>query len=679
MAQITRRYTAFHHYVRDERRPHFRNDESKEFKLDPPLEDVKWQSDLPRKKWGQLKDRLLENHGVVHTQSSPGSGVSDTVADEAEATFNAMWQVMESRIEDQSLQGGLADGQIIDGYGLLHWYRMDQGYPEVPDYEWLDELPRDDDDDDSETKAEKRKTRGRYNDFREETEVDGERKLRYREKDRSVRERAKYSRARAGSPYHACNPDFFDVFMDRGGLHTVGPVVHVKRVSVIAYRDEITSMGRRMDIDDALAALADMERSFGSSPGAAPARDDPSAVYYDNLLTVATLWTSSEWYEFISSTELDPLNFGTSWKLMKSGRHGFGRPPFALATADVFNSADMLERYLPANEGVFRTKPNLDLITKIALGLAKRVALPEVWFERLANAEPGVTEEGLDVTLSTDTQASGNVPEGWTLRQMVLQMNPAVFQMRDQMSIAHEESAPAVGISEIGVNTQSWTAMIGQEQQNAQPRKYIAAAASALLIMWQSIARDISTPPEEGGLGTSVWVYALDKEGQPTSRVVGIDPEDVPSLNMSLTIQKSSRSERITETEHGASLLGRGLIHELDFQENYRGIMNASAYMVEKEARKMYDTFVKPGRQAQLIAEKYGAQAVFTPDGKFVGLNGQAADPMAMLGEEGVTEVAPPTMPGVASPVGPGGSATAPPLAMAAPPGMQAPQPVRAV
>ena len=666
MAQITRRYTALHNHVRDYRRPHFRNDSAMDIKLAEPMSHVKWQSDMPRKKWGQLKDRLTENHGVVRTKPAPGLGVSDRVADEAEACFNAMWEVMESRTEDQGLADALADGQIIDAYGILHWERMDQSYPKVPDYEYLDELPDDD------TKAEH--TRGRFNSFKED--VGG--KMLYRETDRSVRERAKYSRARAGSPYQASVPDFFSVFMDRGGLHTVGPVVHTKRVSVIAYKEEIQSFGKRLDISGALDALAEMERAFGTAPGMAPDRNDPSAPYYDNILTVATLWTSSEWYEFCSASELDPLNFGSAWKLMKSGKHAFGRPPFALVTADVFNSNDMIERYLPAMEGVFRTKENIDRITEIALALAERVALPEMWFEKQPNSEPGMTEEGLDTTLATDTQAAGLVPEGYTLKQMALQMNPAVFQMRDQMQLAHEESAPAVGISPIDVNTQSWTAMIGQEQANAQPRKYITNMARAFLIMWQSIARDISTPPEEGGFGSAVWVYALDKEGNPTSTIVGIDPEDVPGLNMSVTITKSSRSERITETEHGASLLDRGLIHEPDFQENYRGIMNASEYMAEKEARQLYDRYVKPGRQAQLIAEKYGSGAVFTPDGKFVGLNGQAADPMAMLAREGVKEVPSPQVPpGTADPRGPGGSPVIPPLAMAAPPGMAGPTPVR--
>ena len=483
MAQITKRYTALHSHVRDFRRPHFRNDSSMDIVLDEPLGHVKWQSDMPRKKWDQLKNRLTENHGVVRTTPAPGHGVSDAVADQAEGCFNAMWQVIEARNEDQSLQGALADGQIVDAYAILHWERMDQSYPKVPDYEYLDELPEDDDEDDPETKAQKRETRGKYNSFREE--VDG--KWKYREKDRSVRERAKYSRARAGSPYHASVPEFFSVFMDRGGLHTVGPVVHVKRVSVLSYEEELQSVGKHLDNGGALESLAEMERSFGTVPGEAPGRDDPSSVYYDNMLTVATLWTSSEWYEFCSSQDFDPLNFGTSWKLMKSGKHGFGRPPFAICAADVFNSNDPLDRYMPALEGVYRTKPNLDRITSIAMGLAERVALPEVWFERQQNAEPGITEEGLDVTLTTDVQAAGRVPDGYTLRQMALQMNPAVFQMRDQMQMAHEESAPSVGISPIEATTQSWTAMIGQEQSNAQPRRYITTAASALLIMWQSI------------------------------------------------------------------------------------------------------------------------------------------------------------------------------------------------
>ena len=35
-----------------------------------------------------------------------------------------------------------SSGFLVDGMGWIHWYRADEHYPPVPEYEFVDELPK---------------------------------------------------------------------------------------------------------------------------------------------------------------------------------------------------------------------------------------------------------------------------------------------------------------------------------------------------------------------------------------------------------------------------------------------------------------------------------------------------------------------------------------------------------
>ncbi len=669
MHQISRRFTKLHQHVKNYRRPHFYNDPSVDPKLAEPIAHVRYQSDMPRKIWGQLKARLAENHGQVNVTPRGGQEGSRE-ADDAEATFNAMWAIVEER-NATTTQGDLADGQIVDGYSILHWYRMDQDYPETPDYEWLDDLPEDEDGDDEPTKRRKKRTRDR---FRPDVDDEGNETGRYKETDKSLQERTKVKRAKAGSPYHWEVPSIYSTFFSRDSLFDVGPIVHVKRVPLIDYDEELRQYGSTLHVENGKAVLKSMREGLESTPGEAPPSDSPSGGDYGTTLSVATLWTKSEWYEFCSEREFvpDAEMTGDGWTLVKSGKHGFGRPPFEVVPAEVFNSNDPLERYLPALEGVFRTKPNHDRLTAIFMGLAERHAIPDQWWETQPSSEPGLTEEGMSVELGTSTANAGHVPQGWTLKQNNVQLNPAFAQARDTMQLDMQESAPSTGQAEIDADTQSWTAKFAINQANAGPRMYLDNQVRALRAMFRSIARDISTDPDDGGFGAAVWVYSRDDEGNETDKIVGIDPQDIETLNVNVSIDPTASSERITNIEHGRTLLEAGLITRRTFYEEHMAIKDASQYMAELDGEVLYNQYIKPGLIAQALAEEFGSQAIFTPDGKLVGFNGQEKSPDQMMAERGYQPAVPP---GVPNPMGPGGQPMIPPLVDTAQSGMQ-PQPM---
>lgn len=652
MASISKRFTRLHRHVKDVRRPHYFNDSAVDPELAEPLAHVKYQSDIIRKTLVDIKGRMQENHGVAHV--NPRHQTSESAeADAVEAALNAMWAIIEER-NGSILQADMVDGQGIDGYSVLHWYRMDQAWPEVPEYEWLDTLPEDDEYDSERTKRQKSRTRAR---FEKEPRENGK----YRETDDSLQKRTELKRATAGSPYHAEVVDFFSVFFARDQLYDTGPVMMVKRLPLIDYNEELGAYGKEVGIERTKAVLRDMRDALESTPGAAPPKDSPSGPDFGETITVATLWTRSEWYEFCSYSEFTLENFDMSgWTFVKSGKHGFGRPPFEIVTADLFNSNEPLERYQPAMEGLFRQKPNHDRLTAIFMGLAERVALPDMWFESQPGAEPALTDAGDDVTIGTDSSNAGKLPEGYRLQQSNMQMNPAFPMARDQMQADLENARPSVGTADIGRSTQPWTAKIDLEQANVQPRMYMGSQLRALRAMWRSICRDISTPAEDGGFGEPVVVYARRKEdGQETDRIVGIDPEDVETLNIEVSIDPTSSAEKTTNVEHGASLLQRGLITRRSFYEDYMGIPNASDYLADLDAERLVEQYLKPGILAQVLAEEFGAKAVFTPDGKLVGFNGQEADPNQMMASQGY---APQVPPGIPNPAGPAGNPTQPPL-----------------
>ena len=602
-------------FINDYRRPHFYNMSSVDPELKEPMQYVVFQTDIARQKWEDLKSRLTENHAIIHV-STQEQTINEQSAEDLEGVLNAIMQIAEER-NGYTIQDALSDGQIVDGYAVLHVRRHSQSWPKVPEYEYLDEVPpQDDDDDDEFTKARKSKQRER---FREDD--DGK----WKETDKSVQERAKLSRARAGSPYEieVLDTPSFSWLEDR--VDNVGVGIWVRRVSYTDYNQALGEDGdeKRIIVDDG--------KKLRLYEGAAPDKDDPSGGDYDTI-TVASVWTKDEWYELVSLDDMS-ADLEDNWELVKAGKHAFGCAPFWIIPASRFNHPDPAMRYLPVLEGVFRLKPHYDKYVALLIAASERHAIPDVYIQRDPRAQTTLTETGQDKTIGTNSAESG-VVDG-TIQKVDIMVNPALVQSVDMLGAFIQEAAPDTGQAEITGSTQPWTARLGQAQANVKPKELLQSQQRGIRAAMRAITRDMATPVEEGGIGDVVWVYKRDAVGMMGGELVGVHTSEIPTLNIDVSIDATSSAERITLTEHGVSLYERGHILQKSLLEDYMNVPNASEYIYDLTAERIFKTQIEPGLIQQVVAAEVGAQYVVGPDGQVISGAGQVQQPGAVAEQNG--------------------------------------------
>jgi hypothetical protein len=197
------------------------------------------------------------------------------------------------------------------------------------------------------------------------------------------------------------------------------------------------------------------------------------------------------------------------------------------------------------------------------------------------------------------------------------------------------EAAPDTGQAEITGSTQPWTARLGQAQATVKPQELLQSQQRALRACLRSIARDMATPVEEGGIGDIVWVYRRDEEGQVTGELVGVHTEEIPTLNIDVSIDATSSAERVTMAEHGVSLWERGVIRRKTLHEDYMSIPNATEYGYDLDSDQIFDTQIKPGLIQQIVAAEVGSQYVVGPNGQVISGQGEVQQPGAVAQQEG--------------------------------------------
>lgn len=597
--QLAQRFRRLHRHILEYRRPHFFNEPQMDPRLEEPIDHVKFQHDELRQTWTELKSRLTENHYVIRASSRRNKKASDNLTE----YLNSAALLVEQRL-GYSLQEPIVDGQAIDCYAVLHWRRMDDMWPDMPEEEWLEDEPT-----------------GRYAKNYEKQD-DG----RYKEKAESVLARAKEARAKAGFPYYVDVLDPTTVFFREDMTGSLGSVAHIREVGYIDYAAELGESGTPLELfKDNVNKLRVREKQV-------PSDDTPSGTEFDKI-TVATLWTKTEWLEYVSedfiSTESKTEADFTKWEFVKRGKHNFGRPPFEIIMADRFNAPDPLYRYLPALEGVFRLKPNADRMTAIVSGLAERHAVPDVWWQQQPNALPGLDVSGQQAVLGTDAASAGTMPAGYELKMATIQINAAMIEMAQRHVELMGQARPNTGTAELSATTQPWTARLAMQQANVYPKQLLKKIALGIQNCWRSILRDMSTI--EGG----VWAYKLDDEGFETDELIGVEQEDIPTMNLIVEIEAISTPEQITLVEHGANLKERRLITPEDYFTNYAIKPNPTRYIMELEAQEVVDRFLKPGLMAQAVAQIYGPQVVVGPDGNLIGMGGQPVDPNQFVADNG--------------------------------------------
>jgi hypothetical protein len=624
-AKAWARFTKTRQYITKYRRPHFFNESSADPVLKEPMQDTVFQSDIARRKWEQLKARLTENHAIVHV-SPQEQTISEKSAEDMESVLNAILMMAEER-NGYIIQDALADGQIVDGCSILHWRRFSQGWPKVPDNEYLDEAPEADDElDDEFTKARKKRTRSR---FEEDTDDDGNRTGKWRETDASVLDRTKHDRARAGSPYEieVLDPTSFAWIEDR--IEHVGIGVYIREVGITDFNDA--------QAGDNLKLVLSEGRELHIYEGEAPGKDMPSGSHWDTI-TVATVWTKNEWYELaspdaITVSETGELLKNDSWKLVKAGTHAFGRAPFEVVAAARFNMADPAMRYLPMCEGIYRIKPHYDKAMALLMAAAERHAIPDVFIEDNPNAQAVITQTGDSVDLATNVEQAGHI--SGRLQKLDVTINPAYIQLVEALRFLLEESAPDTGQAEISASTQPWTARLSQAQSNVKPKDLLQQQQRAIRACMRSIARDMATPVEEGGIGDVVWVFKRDDSGEVTGETVGVQTMEIPTLNIAVDIDATSAAERITLTEHGVNLKERGHITRLTLNSDYLRLQNPVEYGYDLDVERIMEEQVKPGLIRQLVAAEVGSMYTVGPNGEITNGAGQTMPPGAVAEASG--------------------------------------------
>ena len=522
------RFDALYQRIRT-REAHLYNSAEADPRFGAPWQDAKpWQSDLARRTWSQLRNRLTEHPFRVHVEPPGDAPRQLRAANDLERVFEHGLELAQERA-GLSIQNDLAYAQVCLCYGVLHWQRADDRLPPFPP--------------------------AREDESRQQR-----------------RERDRRAKAHAGFPWQieVVRPDQFAFIEDRSAENGLGLAVVVREIALGPYRSALSRQdGLRLSANPA-APLAQprLRIAFESE---APQPDEPSGGGWGDRIRVAQIWTRGEYYELAA-----PTSAGAQWALIKAAEHPYEMPPFAIAAADVNDHPDPVRRWEPALEGVYRMKPLFDRERSLGRFLAEQAAIPLFWIQ-LANGAWELDADGARVELTRADAAARILPEGASLHKVDFELEPAFVEFLRMSAQELQAAAPDTGAlapGEAGPNTQPHTLNILLGARNAQVLQLKRRQAAALRAMLRNMALVMSKPLKEGGFGEPVWVFAKSRNGRLLKRtVVGVDPADIPSLDIEVRIDPWSQSQRIAIQEHGRARLNDPLdpLDQRAYLEQYIG------------------------------------------------------------------------------------------------------------
>ncbi len=525
-----------------------------------------WQTDLLRRTWAQLRQRLTEHPLRVHVEPPDQSDAARRAADDLEHVFEHGLRLLQER-SGINIQAALGYGQVCLCFGVLHWQRALDRLPAYPPAETRDTEPRD-------PGERQRFRRAQPNDHADADWIETE---------ASRRNRDRQAQANAGFPWEieVIRPDQFAFIEDRGAGNGLGLAVVLRELALFDYRDRV----RRQDrIELRLHRLGDEPSLAIGSPAAAPQADEPSGDGWGERIRVASVWTRREYYELAA-----PAPANDRWLLIKSHPHPYEMPPFVLAEADVNEHPDPLYRWEPAMEGVYRVKPGYDYERSLGRFLAEQTALPLYWVQ-LADGSWQTDDDGNRVALTPDTAAARTLPQGASLHRIEFRIDPAFVEflrMSADELIAAAPDAGAVERGEIGPNTQPHTLNLLLGSRSLQVQQLKRNQARAVRVMLRNMALVMSKPLAEGGFGGPVWTYAKSGDGRVRrSETVGVPPEQLAELDIDVWIDPYSTAQRIAVQEHGRARLNDPLdpLDQRAYLEQYIGDEHAAETLARHRA-----------------------------------------------------------------------------------------------
>jgi hypothetical protein len=438
--------------------------------------------------------------------------------------------------------------------------------------------------------------------------------------------------------------DQIAIIPDRSNLNGFGMVLLLKTIPLVEYTEKL----KRVDGIE-LGTVSINQHSRGQirifeehdrPPSWEPSGADAAA--WGRTTQVAQIWTRDEFYELMTPQE-STGGGGGEWKLVKSFNHPYEMPPFALAKAHTTPSYDPAERYLPANEGLYRLKPFVDYDVTLGRKIAQEIALPFFWV-RMKDGSWGQGEDGKRLVLSRSAASAAQQPEGAELVKVDFDLSPAFIDFLNRATEELGEAAPQTGFVEVGASTQPWTIRLGTEQANVEVRDLKLNAAVAINTMLANMALVMAKPADEGGIGEPVNVYGRVKQGKVEKRgLVSVDPKDIPTLQIEVDINPNSSAQQVAQAEHGRQLLDDPnvpLTRE-QYLEDFLHVADPGEQMELWEAEQIWlGTEEVPGVRTQVVRQALAREFVdyitIGPGGELVGTGGVAADPNDLVGAHGI-------------------------------------------
>ena len=617
--------------------------------LSPPILPEEYARKTPEQ-WRGIKDsyievvsRLNENPWVARIEAIPDTAPGRKIADDAKALVNDGVRLFERRA-GVNLQRGLTNDMFIACYGVLKTTLATEMYPALPEAELYDELPEG---------ADKADYKERY---KYKTDKEGKRKRvpYWQDTVTSLRKRQRSEKARAGWPwYHEIvDPGTVALGEDKGIAEGPAWAVEIREVGLIDYSQQLKKADKLcVSLGQDNAKLRIYEE--GNAP------DDwmPSRGGWENMVAVCEVWTRDEFYELVSDgpviSGMEPMSIG--WMVVKATKHPYGRVPYFKSVAIDIGGGDPALRWLPIADRMFDAKPGLDRTLELADVLAERVSLNEVYFvhEQTGALLRREDESGDPVTMSMESAAAWEIPEGYKPMSVERRVDPAFTRQVDQKLEAAEKSKPSSGRAEGTTGTTAPTTVLQlQLQENIEPSMYLDNIAACFRECFGMMLRMMS---DEAIFPDGVWVFASGKYAdKDKGTLVGIAKGESGSLDVDVDISPTTAAQKLTKIEHVRGLLNdpKWPITPIQALEE-TGEEDSQGQMAKFYGWKGFEEVFLPAFVKQIMVV-LGFDKMVMPgvNGQPIGPGGQPVPPDRVLAAQGAL--------GPGDPGGPVGSAQTP-------------------
>ena len=591
---------------------------------DPPMipgyEAHARQTSILRDTHVKYRARMTENEWRAQFTPAKTTQTTKSLASHAEAVFLQGFDELRSQT-GIDIQGALADGQGIYGYGVLHAYLADEAInvrSAAVDYAERDELGDDDDagewteDEYPEVEGEKPRAKGK----------------RYRETARAMQ--ARRNKARVGWPWwvQTFPPGQFGWVMDKSLVGEFKYALTVEVIPIIDFmeaREEADLGERGAPIDVGDGGLRDTWR--------------PSASDDETMVTLYRLWARDYIYEMADGVQGMP---GEQRFRCISNR--CKRVPFWLAPGMLTANNDPVFAYEPILASVYRFKPVYDRYISNMEALAESSAIARYWLVPTTNdaIAPLTDDEGHIRVFSANAAEAVKPPEGYRYERVGGDGASGQYERLGEWFRAELQSIlPDTGVGDMKDSTEPWTAQILQRIGNIVPGMGLQHLEQAFLGMCRMIVE--VNADEEDGPGD---VAFHPKDSKQADAIVVIKPEEWRGLDVEVEIDKISAVERATKMQLAIELMNAGIWTKQDVIEKGEGLPDPAAVLVERETFNYWYANVMPLQMkaafAKTAGSKFSMQPVSKPgDAPFVDATGRGVMPAEVAQANGVTPMGP--------------------------------------